>query len=198
MVPLGSWILHEACRAAAGWREASSRRDPLCLAVNISARQMRDPGLVDDVRSALDAAGLPAAALKLELTESALISDTDAVLARMTELKRLGVALSIDDFGTGYSSLGYLRRFPVDELKIDKSFVDDLLVAGGRATLAEVVVALGESLHMRTVAEGVETGEQARMLGVMGCGQAQGFYFHRPMPAEDVPAVLGLDRARVP
>jgi EAL domain-containing protein (putative c-di-GMP-specific phosphodiesterase class I) len=159
---------------------------------------MRDPGLVDDVRSALDAAGLPAAALKLELTESALISDTDAVLARMTELKRLGVALSIDDFGTGYSSLGYLRRFPVDELKIDKSFVDDLLVAGGRATLAEVVVALGESLHMRTVAEGVETGEQARMLGVMGCGQAQGFYFHRPMPAEDVPAVLGLDRARVP
>jgi diguanylate cyclase (GGDEF)-like protein len=196
MVPLGSWVLHEACRTAAAWRRDGVVEQDLCLAVNISARQLRDAGFLEDVRSALSASGLPPAALKLELTESALISDTDAMVARLTELKELGVALSIDDFGTGYSSLGYLRRFPVDELKIDKSFVDDLLAVGTTASLAEVVVALGATLGMDTVAEGVETVDQVDALRRMGCGRAQGYYFHRPMPAAAIEQLLAPASAR--
>ncbi len=164
--------------------------------MNISARQLRDAGFLDDVRSALAASGLAPGALKLELTESALISDTDAMVARLAELKALGIALSIDDFGTGYSSLGYLRRFPIDELKIDKSFVDDLLTVGSTTSLAEVVVALGVTLGMATVAEGVETEEQAEALRTMGCELAQGYLFHRPMPAEVVAALLTPVRTR--
>ncbi|HEX7187645.1 MAG TPA: EAL domain-containing protein, partial [Actinomycetes bacterium] len=190
MVPLGRWILQEACRQAAAWRGSLAGLGDVSLSVNISPRQLRDPGLVGDVSRALDSAGLPATALKLELTESALITDTDVILDRLAKLKALGVDLAIDDFGTGYSSLGYLRRFPVDELKIDKSFVDDLIASRSGASLAEVVVTLAATLGMRTVAEGVETREQAVLLREMGCAEAQGFLFHRPMPPEDVEAVL--------
>ncbi len=190
MVPLGRWILQEACRQAAAWRASLGGLGDLSLSVNISPRQLRDPDLVGDVGRALETAGLPATALKLELTESALITDTDVILDRLAQLKALGVDLAIDDFGTGYSSLGYLRRFPVDELKIDKSFVDDLVISRSGASLAEVVVTLAETLGMRTVAEGVETREQAVLLREMGCAEAQGFLFHRPMPPEAVEAVL--------
>jgi diguanylate cyclase (GGDEF)-like protein len=189
MVPLGRWILGEACRLAAGWRSEPGM-EHLSLSVNISPCQLRDPALVDDVRRALDTSGLAPTALKLELTESALIADTDVVVDRLARLKALGLSLSIDDFGTGYSSLGYLRRFQVDELKIDKSFVDDLQVSRIGSSLAEVVVTLASTLGMRTVAEGVETAEQARLLRSMGCVEAQGYHFYRPMPAEQIRTVV--------
>jgi EAL domain-containing protein (putative c-di-GMP-specific phosphodiesterase class I) len=191
MVPLGRWVLMEACREAAGWRSRPGGAD-LTVSVNISARQLRDPGLVDDVQAALCGAGLPPDALCLELTESALIADTDAVHDRLRQLKGLGVLLAIDDFGTGYSSLGYLRRLPVDELKVDKTFVDDLASTATAASLAQVIVTLAQTLGMRAVAEGVESEAQAATLRDIGCPQAQGYLFHRPMPAEELGRLLPL------
>ncbi len=181
IVPLGRWVLRSACSAAAAWQPA----DPAhlrTLSVNVSARQLDDPSLVEDVAAALAASGLPGRALTLEITESALVDDSPSVLQRLRALKALGVMIAVDDFGTGYSSLSRLRTFPVDVLKIDRSFVQDVESHAGRA-LVKAIVALSDALGLDVVAEGVESAGQARQLAALGCHIAQGYHFARPAPA---------------
>jgi EAL domain-containing protein (putative c-di-GMP-specific phosphodiesterase class I) len=175
---------------AARWqREYPSRRD-LHVTVNLSARQLQDPGLPFAVATALDELTMDPAALTLEITESVLMSDRDVSLARLLDLKFLGVRLAIDDFGTGYSSLAYLQRFPLDVLKVDKAFVDGVAHGPEEAALAAAIVRLGHSLHLRTVAEGVEQPEQVAHLRRLGCQEAQGYLFARPLPASQIAACL--------
>jgi EAL domain-containing protein (putative c-di-GMP-specific phosphodiesterase class I) len=186
IVALGDWILHEACRQAAAWRREGLEFDT--VSVNFSARQFQHDDVAERVARALGATGLPAAALEVELTESVLIHDTEAMLASLHALKALGVGIAIDDFGTGYSSLAYLHAFPIDRLKIDQSFVREL----GRRTDSQVVVRgivqLARALSLETVAEGVEDRAAAQLLREMGCQRAQGYLFARPMPAADFSA----------
>jgi diguanylate cyclase (GGDEF)-like protein/PAS domain S-box-containing protein len=188
IVPLGRWILREACRQTRAWQRAyatSGLPQEIGVTVNLSARQLLQPELPSDVASALRDSGLPPASLTLEMVESMLIEDSNAVLARLRALKALGVRLAIDDFGTGYSSLAYLERFPVDLLKIDKSFVDKIGV-GLESPLARAMIGLGRELGIRVVAEGIETHGQWSSLRELGCEMGQGFYFSRPLP----PALL--------
>ncbi len=188
IVPIGRWVLREACAQAARWRAAGTT--DFRIAVNVSAWQVQSPELVADVRDALARAGLPASALSLEITESTMLTDTEATLARLHELKALGVTLGVDDFGTGYSSLSYLHRFPIDQLKIDKSFVDGLGGAAHDPALTRAIVAIGGALRLPMVAEGVERPEQVDGLLALGCELAQGFHFARPMPAAELSARL--------
>ena len=183
---VGRWVLGQACADLAAWRATLGDRAPGYVAVNVSGRQLDAAGFVDDVRGVLAATGLPGHALTLEITESVIMRDADAVLGRLRALKALGVLLAIDDFGTGYSSLSYLQQFPVDVLKIDKSFVDHVAVGGGGAVLVRTIVALGESLRLRLVAEGIEHPEQRNALRALGCGTGQGFLLGRPGPAPDL------------
>jgi len=190
IVPLGSWVLGQAMEQAASWhREHPSRRD-LHITVNLSARQLQDPGLPFSVANALDALEMDPAALTLEITESVLMHDRDISLARLLDLKFLGVGLAIDDFGTGYSSLAYLQRFPLDVLKVDKAFVDGVAHGAEESALAAAIIRLGHNLHLRTVAEGVECPEQVTHLRRLGCSDAQGYLFARPLPAEEIDACL--------
>jgi EAL domain-containing protein (putative c-di-GMP-specific phosphodiesterase class I) len=166
----------------------------LTITVNISGRQVQDSRIVADVAAALATSGLPANTLVLELTESVLMQNTEATLARLRELKRLGVRLAIDDFGTGYSSLGYLQRFPIDVLKIAKSFVDGVVAGTDGSALARAIIALADTLRLRTVAEGIETAEQWEQLRDFGCELGQGYHFARPLPEADVDAYLRRPR----
>jgi diguanylate cyclase (GGDEF)-like protein/PAS domain S-box-containing protein len=191
IVPIGQWVLEEACRQATEWREAGL--PAISVAVNVSAHQLAAPGFVDGVADALERGRLEPGSLLLELTESALMDSTQADqaeqnIARMDKLKRLGVQLSIDDFGTGYSSLSYLMRLPIDEVKIDRSFLKDL--AGGGGAIVRAILAMAASLGLRVVAEGVETAEQVEILKIDGCRQVQGYFFARPMPPEDLAKLL--------
>ena len=196
---LGRWVLAEACRQLAAWHAAAPAGVPPGVAVNISGRQLEAPGFVGEVTAVLAATGAPAAALTLEITESVLMQDADATLATLGALKALGVRLAIDDFGTGYSSLRYLQQFPVDVLKIDKSFVDRVGRGGTEAALARTVIALGATLGVRTVAEGVEDPAQREALCALGCDDGQGYLFARPAPAADVAARWWpADGARAP
>ena len=186
IVPLGSWVLGQAMEQAASWhREHPTRRD-LHVTVNLSGRQLQDPGLAFSVANALDALEMDPAALTLEITESVLMHDRDISLARLLDLKFLGVRLAIDDFGTGYSSLAYLQRFPLDVLKIDKAFVDGVAHGPEESALAAAIIRLGHTLHLRTVAEGVECPSQVAHLRRLGCAEAQGFLFARPLPADEI------------
>ena len=192
IVPLGELVLRRACAAMAAWRERYPEARRMSLAVNLSARQFAQPGIVETVRQILRESGLPPARLKLELTESTLMGDPEAALSSMRRLKALGVSLAIDDFGTGYSSLAYLQRFPVDILKIDRSFVHDLPREDSDSReLARAIMALARSLRLSVVAEGVETREQLDLLVEMGCEAVQGFYFSPPLPEAGVPEFLG-------
>ncbi|GLC24203.1 putative bifunctional diguanylate cyclase/phosphodiesterase [Roseisolibacter agri] len=188
IVPIGRWVLREACAQAARWRAAGTT--DFRIAVNVSAWQVQSSELVADVREALAHAGLPASALSLEITESTMLTDTEVTLGRLHELKALGVTLGVDDFGTGYSSLSYLQRFPIDQLKIDKSFVDGLGGAAHDPALTRAIVAIGGALRLPMVAEGVERPEQVEGLLALGCELAQGFHFARPMPASELSARL--------
>src|SRR5436309_13016922 len=175
---------------ATSWhREHPTRRD-LHVTINLSGRQLQDPGLAFSVANALDALEMDPAAVTLEITESVLMHDRDISLARLLDLKFLGVRLAIDDFGTGYSSLAYLQRFPLDVLKVDKAFVDGVAHGPEEAALAAAIVRLGHSLHLETVAERVERADQVPHLRRLGCDEAQGFLFARPLPAEQIPALL--------
>ena len=188
IVPIGRWVLDEACREAAAWR----RRDPeLTVAVNVSARQLHDPDLPGHVAGALAASGLPPAALLLEVTESVLLGDLDSTLARLHDLKALGVRLAVDDFGTGYSSLSYLGRYPFDVLKIDRSFVAGSALRPDAAAVVRAIVELGRNLGLETVAEGVETDGQAMLLAAMGCTFGQGYLWSRPLGAGDAAGLVG-------
>ena len=168
IIPIGGWVLEEACRTARGWQQRHNLVSGLRLSVNISARHFQHEGLIEDVSNALSVSGLEPACLVLEITESVLVQDAESVISRMLELKSLGVAFAVDDFGTGYSSLSYLRRFPIDILKVDKSFVDDVGDSDKAAALAKAIVQLGTSLNLDTVAEGIEKVASGRR--VVGAG----------------------------
>ena len=189
IVPIGTWVLGEACRRARGWRE-DPRAANLLIRVNLSARQFERPDLVDTVSAALHDSGLPAEALCLEITETVLMSDAPAALRTLTALKALGVDLAIDDFGIGYSSLAYLKRFPVDTLKIDRSFVEGLGTDPLDLPIVQAVLSLGHTLGLDVVAEGVETPLQEKTLKALGCQRAQGFLYARPRRPEDVPSLF--------
>jgi diguanylate cyclase (GGDEF)-like protein/PAS domain S-box-containing protein len=187
---LGRWVLEEACRQGAAWRGAHPAAADLTVAVNVSGRQLQRAEFVGEVEAALGASGFPPERLVLELTESTVIHHPEMARQRLAALKALGVHLAIDDFGTGYSALSYLRQFPIDVLKIDKSFVDSVAAGGRPAALAAAIVALGDALGLRTVAEGVESAEQAAALERAGCALAQGYHFAPPLPPEAVDALL--------
>jgi diguanylate cyclase (GGDEF)-like protein/PAS domain S-box-containing protein len=187
--PLGRLVLRETCAQLRRWT-----RDGVALtaSVNVSARQLADDSFVADVAAALRDHDVPPTSLVLELTESALMEDTDRAVAVLHGLKGLGVRLAVDDFGTGYSSLSYLHRFPIDILKIDRSFVADISSDSVERSLAQAIVSLAASLELVAIAEGVETEAQSVLLGELGCAQAQGFHFSRPVPAEDIEDLLQL------
>ncbi len=187
VVPIGRWVLREACRQAALWHEQGHC---IGVAVNVSARQLDDDTLIDDVRGALADSGLAPAALTLEVTETALMRDTDATAARLCLLKELGVRIAIDDFGTGYSSLAYLRQFPADALKIDRSFVEGVATSEASAALVHTLVQLGKTLNIETLAEGIEDRAQLHTLQREHCDQGQGFLFARPLDVRGVEALF--------
>jgi EAL domain-containing protein (putative c-di-GMP-specific phosphodiesterase class I) len=184
-VPIGAWVLDVACRQAVAW-DASPTTLGLGMSVNLSARQLGDPGLVGVVAGTLAASGLPADRLCLEVTESALAADPITAAGILADLKDLGVRLAIDDFGTGYATLDYVRRFSMaDELKIDRSFVSGIAdLHSPDAAIVSAAIVLADALGFEVVAEGVETAEQLAVLRRLGCRAAQGYYFGRPMPAE--------------
>jgi diguanylate cyclase (GGDEF)-like protein/PAS domain S-box-containing protein len=193
IVPIGRWVLREACRQARAWQILGL--PPLCVAINVSAMELRAPGFVAGVRATLRETGLEPRYLELELTETVLIEDSRSIADVLKELKDIGVLLALDDFGTGYSNLSQLKRFPIDALKIDQSFVRDLAVDEDDAGIVTAVIGMGKSLHMRVVAEGVETREQLEILLEHGCPQGQGHYFCRPVPAEQFRQLFENDTA---
>lgn len=195
IVEIGRWVLQEACRQGARWTQ--ERGVPVRVTVNLSGRQLQEPGIVADVRDALCDSGFTPADLVLEITESILMQHVDVSLERLTQLKQLGVSLAIDDFGTGYSSLSYLQRYPIDILKIDKAFVDTIDKGGDGAVLASAIVALGETLRLDTVAEGIETEAQRGMLMELGCEFGQGFLFAPPLSPDDLSGLMRLRGTRV-
>ncbi|TPG45471.1 bifunctional diguanylate cyclase/phosphodiesterase [Roseomonas nepalensis] len=180
IVPLGQWVLEQACAAAAAWPQ------PYTVAVNLSPVQFRRGGLPAQVAEVLARTGLAASRLELEVTEGLLIEDAEGALATMQALKALGVRLALDDFGTGYSSLSYLRRFPFDKLKIDKSFTQAIELDPGARAIVDAILAMGHSLNLRVTAEGVETEAQLAFLRTLDCDEAQGFLLGRPVPADQL------------
>ncbi|MDQ3486023.1 MAG: EAL domain-containing protein [Actinomycetota bacterium] len=189
IIPIGSWVIAEACREAARWRRLVPEVPALVVSVNVSVCQF-DPGLAEVVKQALQATGLEPASLCLEVTESMLMDDTDQSTDVLEALASIGVAMSIDDFGTGYSSLSYLKRFPLDELKIDKSFVDGLGKNAEDTAIVAAVVAMAHALDLCVVAEGVETEDQLQRLRTLGCDQAQGYHLAYPGPGEALTRLL--------
>jgi predicted signal transduction protein with EAL and GGDEF domain len=184
IVPLGRWVLQEACRQAQAWREQSPDQGALVISVNLSARQFQHASLVEDVAEALRASGLPPAQLKLEITESAAMEAGIGTIQVLQALKGLGVLLAIDDFGTGYSSLAYLKRFPVDTLKVDRSFVSGMGDNPQDSAIVKSVIMLAQTLGLSVTAEGIETVGQLNELRGFACTEGQGFLFARPVPAE--------------
>jgi EAL domain-containing protein (putative c-di-GMP-specific phosphodiesterase class I) len=178
---IGRFVLREACRQNRAWQRDGLPAMP--IAVNIAAAQLRHPDFVDSVEDILAETGLDPQHLELEITEGTMMEMTEALLARIDRLKRLGIRLSIDDFGTGYSNLAYLQTFPLDRLKIDRSFIGGAPADEGSVSIVRAILGLGESLGIEVIAEGVETADQAKLLEQLGCGQAQGFFYARPMPA---------------
>jgi len=191
ILPIGRWVLEEACREAVRWSNVCAADPPPYVTVNLSVRQFSDPDLVDVLRDILERTGLDPAQLGLEITESAVMDEIDSPLDTLKALKDVGVRLLLDDFGTGYSSLSYLRTFPFDTLKVDRMFVADLDEQTGDAAILEAVVAMASALGIAVVAEGVETKEQLARLSLLGYDFAQGYYFARPRPAEEVRGLFG-------
>ena len=192
IVPLGDWVLNVACRQAREWREAGTVGEEFYISVNLSARQLAEPTLVESVACALRASGLPPHALVLEITESTLMLDSEAGLARLKSLKELGLRLALDDYGTGYSSLTRLDRLPIDIVKIDKSFVDQVAVNPKGRALVKSVIEMTRALGIGSIAEGVEQHDQLATLHEMKCGYIQGYFFAKPMPSKDAGRVLEL------
>jgi EAL domain-containing protein (putative c-di-GMP-specific phosphodiesterase class I) len=189
IVDIGNWVLCAALRQLRLWAEDGVECVP--VAVNVSPAQLERVEFVDEVRKALRDSGVPPGLLKLEITESVFLKDAEAAVSMLVQLRELGVRISLDDFGTGYSNLGNLRRLPLDEIKIDRSFVNDLPHDVFSATLCRMIVAMSRQLEFGVVAEGVETEAQAAFLRDAGCACLQGFLFARPMPAAELHALLG-------
>jgi len=190
IVPIGAWVLRAACEDLLSLHRAGHT---LGVAVNLSVRQFQQPDLVDDVARVLAETGLPPEALELEITETVAMQDSQLTIATLRRLKDLGVKLSLDDFGTGHSSLSYLRRFPLDTLKVDQSFVRDLKDAQ-TASIVQAIVTMARSLGLRVVAEGVETEEQRVVLQEHGCDVLQGYLLSRPLPMDALVDYLGPPR----
>jgi EAL domain-containing protein (putative c-di-GMP-specific phosphodiesterase class I) len=193
ILPIECWVLAEACRQTRTWQTMSPGGAELELSVNLSPSHFQHPELIAEVRAALDATGLHPGSLILEITERAVMTNATANIATLHALKDLGVQLAIDDFGTGYSSLSYLHHFPVDILKIDRSFIDGLGQMAADTVIVRTVIALAQSLGLVVVAEGVETAEQVTQLRGLGCRLCQGFYFFRPLPSGEVDTLLVRD-----
>lgn len=192
IVPIGEWVLRTACAQLKTWRDAGLPE--LCLAVNLSARQFQQKDLIKIIEGALKDSGLKPESLELEITESYAMQNADFTIAVLRDLKRSGVRISIDDFGTGYSSLSYLKQFPINTLKIDRSFVKDLATDPNDAAIASAIIVLAHSLQLDVVAEGVETQAELGILKQQGCDRMQGYLFSRPVPATDFEKLLGSGR----
>jgi diguanylate cyclase (GGDEF)-like protein len=192
---IGDWVLREACEQAAAWH---ANGHPLDVAVNVSVRQMEDANLCATVRGALESSGLPPSALILEFTETGIMRNAEQTVARLSELRSLGLRIAIDDFGTGYSSLAYLQQFPVDSLKIDRSFVAGIGKSAESKALIHTLVQLGASLGLTTIAEGIEDAAQLELLKAEHCDKGQGFLFARPLPAAELSALLAKQAADRP
>ena len=193
IVPIGAWALRTACLQAARWR--ADGHGALRVAVNLSSRQFRDADLVRLVADILHESGLAPSCLELELTESLVMHDVELAISTMHELKAMGVKLAIDDFGTGYSSLAYLKRFPVDVLKIDQSFVRDIARDSASASMVAAIISLAHELGLRVIAEGVETAHELEFLRSRSCDEVQGYLYSRPVPAADFVRTLEALRA---
>jgi diguanylate cyclase (GGDEF)-like protein len=187
---LGWWNLREACRQISEWRKDPVAHSHLTVSVNLSAKQFLQPNLVEDIRKLLRELALPPEALKLEITESTVMADPSGAVEMLQQIKSLGIRLAIDDFGTGYSSLSYLHRFPLDTLKIDRSFISGMGDEGEGMEIARTILPMANNLRLDVVAEGVETIQQVAMLKKLHCKYAQGFYFSRPLSAEGTAALL--------
>ena len=188
IVPIGKWVLQTACAQNKAWQDAGV--PPIVVSVNVSPRQFRHESLVQTVAEVLRSTGLEPRYLELELTESMVMHDPPKLVAMLDELKELGVKIAVDDFGTGYSSLSYLKRFPVDRLKVDRSFVENMTTEADDATIVRTIIALGHNLGLKVVAEGVETAQQARALRAYQCDEAQGFLFARAVASRVLPRLI--------
>ena len=184
IVPIGEWVLREACRQLKEWRE--SARIPISMSVNISARQFTSANFLPTVKRILSSSGIDKRFLTFELTESLLMDNIDDKMKIMKSLRAMGLRLSLDDFGTGYSSLSYLRKLPMDELKIDRSFIMELSKSADTRAIVSTIVFLARSLKLSTVAEGIEKKEELEFLRRIGCNQYQGFFFCRPVPSKEL------------
>jgi diguanylate cyclase (GGDEF)-like protein len=193
---IGAWVMREACRQARAWQVAGL--PPLRVAVNLSPSQFRQCNIVDMIRDALDQAGLEPRFLEVELTESAVMSDPEESIAILEKLSKMGVLVSVDDFGTGYSSMSYLRRFPIDKLKIDRGFISEVMSRPEDASIVRAIISLAHSLRLKVVAEGVESPEQLEFLKTLGCDQYQGFHFSAALPASQFEALVRSKRTAVP
>ena len=189
ILPLGRWVLHTACKLLAAW-QADPTLSKLTMAVNVSSRQFRHASFVDDVVRVLAVTGAPACRLKLELTESVLVDDMEVTIATMTALRSHGVCFALDDFGTGYSSLSYLKRMPLDQLKIDQSFVRDLRTDANDAVIVDTIVGLSRSMGLQVIAEGVEAHDQRDLLIEAGCMHFQGYLCGRPLAVDELEAFV--------
>ena len=192
---IGAWVLNQACRTAMAWPS------DLTVAVNLSPEQFASGTIVETVAEALRESGLAPHRLELEIVERLLLADSEHTMQQLRELKNLGVSIVMDDFGTGYSSLSYLWKFPLDKIKIDRSFIHQFENSGGGVeTVVKTIIALGRELHMRVTVEGVETQSQAEFLNAIDADQLQGFYFGQPMPAAEIGSgvVLGLHKGHAP
>ena len=197
IVPIGAWVLREACRQMRAWQVQFPVHSPLTISVNISGKQFSQPDLIKQIKQILHETGLDARSLKLEITESVLMENAESAVAMIVQLQNLGIRLSMDDFGTGYSSLSYLHRFPIDTLKIDRSFVNDVDVDAEKIEIISTVVALAWNLGMDVVAEGVETKKQMYQLKALKCEFGQGYFFSRPLDSEKAGALIAAEPQRI-
>jgi EAL domain-containing protein (putative c-di-GMP-specific phosphodiesterase class I) len=189
---IGAWVMREACRQARAWQRAGLPQ--LRVAVNLSPSQFRQGNIVSMIRDALDEAGLEPRFLEVELTETTVMTDPEESIAILEKLSKMGVLVSVDDFGTGYSSMSYLRRFPIDKLKIDRSFINEVMSRPDDASIVRAIVSLAHSLRLKVVAEGVESTEQLDFLRKIGCDQYQGFHFSKALPASQFEALVRSKR----
>ena len=196
IVPLGGWILRQACHQLAEWQRLRRGGEPFVMNVNLSSRQLVRDAIADEVAAAVDESGIRASWLVLEVTETVLMADPVVAAAALGRIRDLGVRVALDDFGSGYSSLSHLRRFPIDIVKIDKSFVDDVASGGVESAIARSIIDLGRAMRIDTVAEGIELDEQAEMLRSLGCEFGQGFYFAKPLEPAAWEELLQTDRDR--
>jgi two-component system CheB/CheR fusion protein len=190
IVPIGEWVLRSACMQFKAWQDQGYAMPQ--LAINLSVKQLRQKTLVETFARILNETGVEARFVELEITESIFIDDSAEMIGTLLALHSMGLNLSIDDFGTGYSSLSYLRRFPIDKLKIDKSFVHDITIDPDGAAIVAGIISMAQSLRIKVIAEGVETEAQRAVLAQQGCDHYQGYYFSKPLPASEIAAKLAL------